>query len=223
MQYAITETAKALSMYGYILHITGADQTLIGIGAGAEEVKSGVNAEIDDINNVLENINNLNLAGAVGSAGSATERLIDWSDSIGADPKNAILCIIKYAANEIGSELFGDLVLKPLVIHYLSNGDMSGDEYLKSVRINEDLQFYSLFTMPGYIPAGPGLTFGTITGLPDNNSVLLDGSGNVKITVQYEIEYSFFGLRLPWGDSMPKLKITQSALTKMWLGGKDYR
>ena len=223
MHYAITETAKALSMYGYIFHVTGMEKTLTGISSGAADVKNEVNATIDEINDVFGNINSMNLSGIRSSTGVVRERVAGWSDSVGADPKQALQYIMKYAANEIESLAFGELVLIPLVKHYLTNGDQSGEDYLTSVRINDDLQFYSLFSMPGYTPAASGTLIGSITGLADNNSVLLDKDGNVKITVQYEIEYSFFGLRLPWGDTMPKLRVTQSAFTKMWLGGKDYR
>jgi hypothetical protein len=47
-------------------------------------------------------------------------------------------------------------------------------------------------------------------------SALLDSDGNVRLTVQYEVEYTFGGLPLPF---TPTLKITQTAVTKAWLNG----
>jgi hypothetical protein len=48
------------------------------------------------------------------------------------------------------------------------------------------------------------------------NCVLIDKNGNVKLTVDYEIEYTFGILRFPF---RPTLKVTQTAVTKAWTGG----
>ena len=51
-----------------------------------------------------------------------------------------------------------------------------------------------------------------------NDSLLLDADGNVKIVVQYDVDYSFGALILPFEE--PKLHVTQEVVTKAWLGGE---
>jgi len=80
-------------------------------------------------------------------------------------------------------------LLQPLVEKYLANGDISGDSYLRSKRVD---------------------------GIDLSESIILDNNGNIKLTVYYEIEYTFGALKLPF---KPSLKVTQSAVTKAWLGG----
>ena len=51
-----------------------------------------------------------------------------------------------------------------------------------------------------------------------DDSTLLTSDRDVKIVVQYDIDYSFGALMLPFGE--PKLHVTQEVRTKAWLGGK---
>jgi hypothetical protein len=114
--------------------------------------------------------------------------------------------IASYAAEELRSKLFEELV-RPLVGRYLANGDMSGDEYLRSVRVvNRDSSAAGLSALEFYNAGNLG------TG----NSVLIDMDGNVKLIVTYEVEYTFGALPLPFG---PTLQITQTAVTKAWTNG----
>ena len=221
MHYALTETAKTLSMYGYVLHVTKLENTIRGFSEGADGVRKEVNATIEDINGVLGDINGLDLAGIPDSAGAVGGRVAGWGDAVGSNPKQVLQYIMQYAGYEAMNYGFGEFVAEPLVKHFLSNDNMSGEEFLQSFRVKDDLQFYSL-SGPGYTPAQEGQLVGTLTAIPDDDSYMLDANGNIRLTVQYEIEYSFFGLQLPWGDGNPTLKIVQSAMTKVWLGGKTY-
>jgi hypothetical protein len=222
MHYALTQTANTLSMYGYVLNVIGVDDFMMKSNEVAENVRQGANDVIGDINDVLDNVNNLDIPGVVNSAGTATSNIGGQIGNALDNPTQAIQSIANYALNELGSAAFEQL-LRPLVAYHLSNGDMSGDEYLWSVGVNgmDGLEFYS-FTLPEYIPAGEGELVGSITEIADNDSALLNSGGNVKITVQYEMAYSFMGLDnlLPFE---PKLKVTQSVMTKMWLGGRGKR
>ena len=76
-----------------------------------------------------------------------------------------------------------------LVERYLENDGVSGREYLKRFGI-KDLDFSS--------------------------SILIDENENVKLTVQYEVDYTFGALPLPFG---PGLKVTQTVITKTWQSG----
>jgi hypothetical protein len=198
MHYALTQTANTVSMYGYVLYVTGVSEFLMGVDEGASRFRDGVHTSIDDINKVLDGINNRDFAEVIAGADNLTDNISNWGDSAFEDPKATIQLLMQAGLSEATGVAF-ELFLRGLMKHYLSNGEMSGSEYLQSIRINSDLQFHSL--------------------LANNNSVLLNQDGNVRITVQYDIDYSFLGLRMPWGDNNPRLRITQSAMTKMWLGG----
>jgi hypothetical protein len=221
VHYALTQTANTLSMYGYVLEVTGVAPHLKKLSSGHDEVTSEANAAIDDINTVLSGINGLDIDEIKGGADNLITRVEDWSDSISEDPTSALQKLLQYAGGEAGS-LALSLLLKPLMNYYLENGDMSGTDYLKSVRVIDGLQYYD-FTLPQYNPAGSGQFVGSISMLEPNDSVLIDSNDNVKLTVRYEIEYSFFGLKLPFSE--PKLKVTQSVMTKIWRNGsgKGYK
>jgi len=122
------------------------------------------------------------------SINSVLSGIESLSGGNGFDAKAAVQNILNYGAGELRSHASMQLV-RPIVSSYLANGSMTGDEYLSSVRvINFD------FT----------------------ECVIIDRNGNIKLTVEYEIEYTFGALKLPFG---PALKVTQTAVTKAWLGG----
>jgi len=167
---ALTQTANTLSVYSYVLKATGASDGMISMAGKAS-------ATGDNINAVLNGIESLSKGGGFGGAG----------DPVG-DPKNVIQNFANYGLNELRGLVFEQFV-RPLVGKYMANGDMSGDDYLRSVRVN-------------------GFNF--------TDCVVIDGNGNIKLTVDYEIEYTFGALRLPFGRA---LRVTQTAVTKAWLGG----
>ena len=51
-----------------------------------------------------------------------------------------------------------------------------------------------------------------------DDSRFLTGAGNVKIVVEYDIDYSFGALPLPFAK--PYLHVTQEVMTRSWLSGK---
>ena len=82
---------------------------------------------------------------------------------------------------------------------------MSGDEYLKISNVDgglEGLSFNDFLT--------PDLN--TKTG---NDSRFLTSEENIKIIVEYNIDYSFGALPLPF----TKLHIAQEVMTRAWLNG----
>jgi hypothetical protein len=84
---------------------------------------------------------------------------------------------------------------------------MTGDAYLRSVNV------ISSQTGARGLDA---LEFFQYSNLGLGNSVLIDKDGNVNLTVEYEVEYKFGALPLPF---QPTLRITQTAVTKAWLNG----
>ena len=49
--------------------------------------------------------------------------------------------------------------------------------------------------------------------------MLLTSSGDIRIVVSYQIDYTFGTLPLPFRE----LTVTQEAVTKAWLGGEGKR
>jgi len=224
VHYALTQTANTLSMYGYILHTTGIDKLMIEIDRNTEKVRSGVNEQVNNINELFGSINSVDPGGIKSGAGSTWETFKSWGSGAKESPKDTIALLLGYGLGEVSSAGLQEL-LKPMMMRYLENGDetrgnyQSGKDYLESVGVvGGDLKFYE-FSMPGYTRAGEGEFLGQVTGLATNNSVLLDKDGNVRLTVQYEIAYTFMGLPLPFG---PTLSVTQTVMTKMWLGGSEH-
>ena len=164
---ALTQTANTLSMYSYVLKATGASDGLISLDKKAAATSEGLNSVLDGIGA---------LSGGISGDGGI------------GDPKTVIQNFANYGLNELRGIVFEQFA-RPLTGRYLAMGDMSGDDYLRSVRV-VDFKF--------------------------TDCVIIDRNGNVKLTVDYKIEYTFGALRLPFG---PTLKITQTAVTKAWLGG----
>jgi hypothetical protein len=129
-----------------------------------------------------------------------------WGEEIAGDPKAALQLMMNYGVNELRNKIFEELA-RPLVGRYLANGNISGDAYLRSAGVmNKQSGKTGLEALEFYQFSNIGL----------GNSVLLDRDGNVKLTVEYEIMYTFGGLPLPF---RPTLRITQTVVTKAWLNG----
>jgi len=176
---ALTQTANTISMYSYVLHVTGAADTLVTIGG-----KAGVTGE--SINSAIDGIKSLSKGNGIGTG--AGSRVLSAAERAVGDPAAVIRDIASYGINELRS-LAGEQLVRPLFGRYLANGKLSGVEYLSAVNV-KNFNF--------------------------DDCIILDADGNIKLTVDYEIEYTFGALKLPFG---PTLKVTQTVVTKAWLGG----
>jgi len=209
VHYALTQAANTLSMYSYVLELTEIAHDLTALDNKAYKVASGVNELRSDINAAITGIDSIsNIDEVVARGGSAVNRIFSAGESIAGDPKAALQHLMSFSVNELRNAVF-EVLARPLVGRYLANGDKTGDEYLiragvvntsgRDKRTGLDaLEFYNF--------SNGGL----------GNSVLIDRNGNVRLVVEYEIEYTFGGLPLPFE---PTLKITQSVITKAWLNG----
>jgi len=176
---ALTQAASTLSMYSYVLYVTGAADGLMSLDRKA----STVGENIDAVINGIESLSKGN-----GFDVNTGNRVLRAAETAMSDPKAAIQNILSYGAGEIRN-MAAEQLVEPLINRYLANGDMSREEYLRSVRVlNFDF----------------------------SDCVIIDRNGNVKLTVEYEIEYTFGALKLPFG---PSLRVTQTVITKAWLGG----
>jgi len=116
------------------------------------------------------------------------DRILSSLEHAAGDPKEMMQSFLNYGVVQLQGLAVEQLV-RPLMGRYLANGDMSGDEYLDSVMV-VDFKFGDCY--------------------------IVDQNGNVKLTVHYEVEYTFGMIRFNFG---PTLRITQTATTKAWLGG----
>lgn len=206
VHYAITQAAEMLSMYSYTLDVTGVAGHMVTNATKAEEVRGEIGQMKDSINGVIDAIENLSPSQVGAHGQAALDQAKGWADQAASDPKAMVQSLLNYTLDEFQSSAFESL-LRPLVGHYLTNGTVSGDDYLKSYRVIGGLD---------------GLDFYHFTGFDSNakegqNSTLLTGSGDVKIVVQYDVDYTFGALLIPFAE--PKLHITQEVLTKAWLKG----
>ena len=211
VHYALTQAAETVSMYSYTLEAAGVAEHLQTSAGKAEGVEKDVNEFIGDVNGVLDAIEGLDLNGLVESGESLYEQGTGFVDDIANNPKAVLQDFMNYGIREGSSALLGTQI-RPLVGHYLSNGEQSGDEFLKAFHVEDGLDgisFYS-FDVPGYDGESRRLV-----GITDNDSRFLTSSGDIKLVARYQIDYTFGALPLPFF----KLEVTQEVMTKAWLGG----
>ena len=133
-------------------------------------------------------------------------RVFGWGEEAIGNPKAALQLLMNYGLNEIRGQVFDEMA-RPLVGRFLANGSMTGDEYLSGAGVvNRHTGTAGLNALEFCDHRTAGL----------ENSVMIDRDGNVKLTVEYEIMYTFGGLPLPFG---PTIRITQTVVTKAWLNG----
>lgn len=215
MHYALTQAAQAVSMYSYVLDRVGAAEHLQNMAGKAERTETEINEFKTNLNGVIDGINQLasgNFTGAgldeLGSHGDALLTQVgEGVDALASDPKAMLQYMVSYGLQQGVNWGFGQ-VAEALVCRYLSNGSRTGEQFLEDFHV---------------VGGRDGLTLSTVS-LADrentraDDSVLLTGAGDVKLIVQYEIEYTFGGLPLPF--EKPVLAVTQEAVTRAWLSGK---
>lgn len=203
VHYALTQAANTLSMYSYTLEVMGIANDLTELDNKASRVTKEADAMKADINAILTGIDSLSFGDVKVHGEAAVNRTYDWVERSVDDPKETLQLIMNFGLNEGRNALFAELV-STLVGRYLSNGDMTGDEYLKSVNVIgglKGLEFYDFDTFD-------------LNSTGANDSILIDKDGNVKLVVRYEIKYKLGALPLPL-----KLEVTQTVKTKAWLNG----
>jgi len=112
----------------------------------------------------------------------------DAISNMAANPKDTLLNFINFGIGELRSRASAALVY-PMFSRYLTSGEMTVEQYFEKAYI---------------------------TNFELTDCVVLDGNENVRMTAEYEVEYTFGALRLPFA---PTLRISQTVVTKAWLGG----
>ena len=193
VHYALTQAANTLSMYSYSLEVTGVADKLKNISSNAGKARAEAEAFKVDLQGVIDGMESLSVevVDAVKSGEDILIRTVDATERIIEDPMRAISLLINFGMDTAKDAIFQRLA-RPLIGRYLSNGDMTGDEYLRSVNVINGLE-----------------------GIEFKGSHFIDAKGDIILSVEYEVEYKFGALPLPFD----RLRITQAVKTKAWLGG----
>ena len=213
VHYALTQAANTLSMYSYTLEVLGIANDLTALDNKAYKTGLEANALRDDINGILKGLDEMSFDAIADHGIDAADRVMDFVDEAVGDPQETLSMLMNFGVNELRNQLF-EVIARPLVGRYLSNGIMSGSDYLlwagvcktKTGGRSGELDKAGL----------AALDFFRFSNLGIGDSVMIDRNGNVKLTVDYEILYTFFGLKLPF---KPTIRITQTVVTKAWLNG----
>jgi len=203
VHYAMTQAANTISMYSYVLEVTGMANNLTTMSNKADRTLEDATKFKNNFNAVFKGLESFS---DIDKAVEAGEEVVNQFTEAAKDPKEVLRGIMNYTLSEIRNGAF-ELMVRPMVGRYLSNGDMTGDEYLKKGGVmNRDTGVTGL----------AALEFYKISNMGKGNSVLIDGKGNIKLVVEYDIEYTFGGLPLPF---KPSIRIKQTVITKAWLNG----
>lgn len=204
---AITQACETISMYSYVLDLTGTASHIQNNSAKAGAVQGQVDEFKNNVNGLLDGIENLD-PNQIGEKGEAVlNQAQSGIDNTVADPKGMLQYVLNYGLNQAGSAAF-EVMVRPLVGRYLANGSLTGDQYLQNYGVKDGLDGLDFYNFDAFNLGSTGA----------NDSLLLDADGNVKIVVQYDVDYSFGALILPFEE--PKLHVTQEVVTKAWLGGE---
>lgn len=204
IHYALTQAAETVSMYTYTLNVMGVTDHITENARKASKVEDSINTVKTHINDVIDAVDKLNASDAIEGGKALYNDATSAIDSVKEDPEAAFQYFLNYGLQEGLDELFAQ-ALRPLVGRYLANGSMSGDQFLKTFHVEGGLN---------------GLKFNDFDAFDlqttkSNDSRFLTGDENVKIVLEYDIDYTFGALPLPFA----KLHITQEAMTRAWLNG----
>ena len=212
VHYALTQAANTLSMYCYTLELLGVANDLTELDGKAYRAKTDIDEIKDNITTVISVFDSSSIMEGIDEKTEAVERVVDAGENIFEDPAAVLKNLMCYGIDSLWDMLFSEMV-RPLVGRYLSNGELSGNGYLLRVGVvNNHTKKTGLAALEFYHHADKKL----------ESSSLIDKDGNVKLVVEYEIEYTFWGLKLPF---RPTLRIAQTVVTKAWLNGsgKGYK
>lgn len=211
VHYALTQAAETLSMYSYTLEAMGVADHLTKSAERSETVVSDANKMIDNINAVIGAIEELDIDGVQKSGQAIYNQASGFSESLEDDPKNVLQNFMSYGIQELSSAALGACI-QPLVGWYLTNGELSGDEFLTAFQVEGGLKGLEFYTID---KIGFDTSSNRFVPIADDKSRFLNSQENIKLVVQYDIDYAFGALPLPFG----KLHVTQEVMTKAWLNG----
>lgn len=229
IQVALDGTAKEISQYTYLYNITGLKTSVDGVHSRAGEIEDNVNGFIGDVSKTLDGIQTIkdDVGGSI-NVGSI-EELNNQFDKIKTDLEktgedaNAVKDTVQQTLAELSdnpqklmlglgtvlasetldlatSRIIAEPVCKTLIQKHLKrSGNDTADAFCKSVGIVQGTYLTKKNNFNG-------LDF-------SRSTIFADGSDEIVLVVTYKIRL----LQLLPIDA--ELTITQSAVTKGWLGG----
>lgn len=204
VHYALTQAANTVSTYGYVLEVTGIANALGVAASKADEVTAEVSEITTQFEELLDSAQNLQ-GNTITQGETLANNVYSDVESAIADPATTISTLLNTGINE-GQKATFEALIRPLVGRYLANGNLSGDDYLLANNVIDGLdgiEFYEL-------------SLSNFTTTVSDDSYITDSDGNLKIVANYDIEYQFGFLPLPFDA---KLHVTQIVKTKLWLSG----
>lgn len=204
INFALTQTAETISMYGYVLEAAGAAEHVENIDKNAAEAQGEIDKFNENFEGILRAIQSLDI-NEIGSRGQA---LADQGESLANDPERVIHMLLSYGMDTVMG-LGLQEVARAMMERYLANGALGGSAYLRS---------------PGVFSSKPDPVMDGVRDLVffvadlsgGNDSTFLSSEGDVKLVVEYNMNYVFGVLPLPFRNG---LNFHQEVATKMWLGG----
>lgn len=211
VHYALTQAAETLSMYSYTLEAAGVADHLVASAERGESVVGGANEVIDNVNKVINTLENLDIEGAQEAGQAIYDQASGFAGRLQDDPRDVLQDFMNYGIQELSSAALGACI-RPLVGWYLTSGELSGDAFLTAFQVENGLDGLQFYTVDKVSFDGSENQF---TSISDSKSRFLNSQENIKLVVQYDINYTFGTLPLPFG----KLHVTQEVMTKAWLNG----
>ena len=162
---AITQAAETVSMYSYILDLTGVSDFKQGVAGRADKAGDQAQNFANNIDAVVSGIRSLSPSQIQGGIEGASDQAQQWLD----DPKEFLSLASNFGIEQLTNAGFGALI-RPLIGHYLKNGSVSRDEYLRRMQVIDGLD---------------GLSFYQFDLSNANDSTLINASGDLIISVEY--------------------------------------
>jgi hypothetical protein len=208
VRYALTQTALELSMYCYVLDAMGLSGHIMKLDADAAATQGRIDTVQESFENAQEG-----LAAALGGLGALKDNplelenlnaVLDGVDmttkaagaggavlkEAASDPKKTFVYLARYALDAGKNAAVSEFLVRPLMSKHLADASRGADERLEA-----------------------GGVSGGLDGL-DFKVRLVDSQGDISIVANYQIEYSFGALPLPFA----KLDVSQTAKTRAWFG-----
>lgn len=206
VQNAAAQAANTLSMYSYVLRSSGLDERVAAYPATgiAKPVPDGAEAYVDKIREGLGALNGLSMSSSITSGSFHWEAVTVDFYTDGGDwgrPGAVFQMVADLGLGEMKNAGFYKLGTgaQRLLLHYLANGSATGEEYLDGFRVR-------IPEVRGFMSPFDNML---------NASALIGLDGELRLTVSYDMDYTFFGLPLP----IKRLDLFHTVMTEPWLGG----
>ena len=117
IHYALTQAAESMSMYSYVLDVTGLSEPMRNNAWKAELVQGEIDTFARNIDQVMDGIQSLSFNDQVKDSGKAVVTQVQgWVNSTQENPKQTVQYLINYALHEGTNIGFAEL-MRPLVGH----------------------------------------------------------------------------------------------------------